>query len=139
MPSHLRAPALRGRVNVMRGRCDCTHPVEGGTVTCAFFVYEEYEIVYHGYSAESLEIRGVFCNNAKHSCKKTGFYGENPIAKRFGMGFSQVTVHALERACTVTYHVFELYLPLMTKCLDDASGMDKAPAVQAEEINSRGV
>ena len=34
--------------------------------------------------------------------EKPEFYGENPIAKRFGMGFSQVTVHALDRACTVT-------------------------------------
>ena len=33
--------------------------------------------------------------------EKTEFYGENPIAKRFGMGFSQATVHALDRACTV--------------------------------------
>ena len=33
--------------------------------------------------------------------EKPEFYGENPIAKRFGMGFSQATVHALDRACTV--------------------------------------
>ena len=33
--------------------------------------------------------------------RKPEFYGENPIAKRFGMGFSQATVHALDRACTV--------------------------------------
>ena len=32
--------------------------------------------------------------------EKPEFYGENPIAKRFGMGFSQATVHALDRACT---------------------------------------
>ena len=42
------------------------------------------------------------------------FYGENPIAKRFGMGFSQATVHALDRACTVAsyeqlYHILENY------------------------------
>ena len=38
--------------------------------------------------------------------EKPEFYGENPIAKRFGMGFSQVTVHALDRACTVTTERF---------------------------------
>ena len=36
-----------------------------------------------------------------HREAKPEFYGENPIAKRFGMGFSQATVHALDRACTV--------------------------------------
>ena len=45
---------------------------------------------------------------------KPEFYGENPIAKRFGMGFSQATVHALDRACTVAsyeqlYHILENY------------------------------
>ena len=46
--------------------------------------------------------------------EKPEFYGENPIAKRFGMGFSQATVHALDRACTVAsyeqlYHILENY------------------------------
>ncbi len=36
-----------------------------------------------------------------HAFPEPEFYGENPIAKRFGMGFSQATVHALDRACTV--------------------------------------
>ena len=46
--------------------------------------------------------------------EKPEFYGENPIAKRFEMGFSQATVHALDRACTVAsyeqlYHILENY------------------------------
>ena len=34
--------------------------------------------------------------------EKPKFYDENPIAQRFGMGFSHVTIHALDRACIVT-------------------------------------
>ncbi len=77
-----------------------------------------------GYSTDSLETRGVFrgffVKNPSFTAKIPSrsdlewdfrklqytpsigeFYGENPIAKRFGMGFSQATVHALDRACTV--------------------------------------
>ncbi len=51
---------------------------------------------------------------SKLEALKPEFYGENPIAKRFGMGFSQATVHALDRACTVAsyeqlYHILENY------------------------------
>ena len=57
------------------------------------------------YSTDRLETRGVFrgffAKNPSFTAKKPEFYGENPIAKRFGMGFSQATVHALDRACTV--------------------------------------
>ena len=41
--------------------------------------------------------------------EKPEFYGENPIAQRVGMGFSQVTIHALDRACTVTMSKLSRY------------------------------
>ena len=62
------------------------------------------------YFSDRHEIRGVFRDNAKQCFfrEKPGFYNENPIAQRFGMGFSYVTIHALDRAYIVT--MFPEYL-----------------------------